>query len=88
MTTSRRVEDIAFSRSAVRALTRMPRNHAKRTRENIAACANDPASQANNARGLVGLAAHLPLPLVGPPAVVGQAPATATPCRDAFARWA
>ena len=51
---SRVVKDIAFSRGAVRALTRMPRNHAQRIREKIAAFANDPASQANNVRRLRG----------------------------------
>ena len=48
------MKDIAFSRSAVRTLTRMPRNHARRIREKIAAYADDPASQANNIRRLRG----------------------------------
>ncbi len=51
---SRVVKDIAFGRGAVRALTCMPRNHAQRIREKIAAFANDPASQANNVRRLRG----------------------------------
>ena len=48
------VKDIAYSRSALRALTRMPRNLAARIREKIRSYADDPASQANNVTRLKG----------------------------------
>ena len=52
------VKDIAYSRSAVRTLTRMPRNVAGRIREKVREYADDPAVQSNNVtrlRGQVGL---------------------------------
>lgn len=45
---------IVYSRSAQRALARMPRNWAIRIRDKIAAYAEDPAAQANNVRKLRG----------------------------------
>lgn len=42
------VKEVVYSRSAVRTLTRMPRNHAIRMRRKILAFVEDPASQANN----------------------------------------
>ena len=48
------MKDITFSRSALRTLTRVPRNHAQRIRDKIATYADDPASQANNVRRLRG----------------------------------
>ena len=40
------VKDIAYSRTAQKALTRMPRNRAERIRSKLRAYATDPASQA------------------------------------------
>lgn len=48
------MKDIAYSRSALRALARMPRNLAGRIREKIRSYADDPASQANNVTRLKG----------------------------------
>lgn len=48
------VRDIAYSRAALKALTRMPRNVATRIREKIGAYADDPASQANNVVAMKG----------------------------------
>ena len=48
------VRDIAYSRTALKALTRMPRNLATRIREKIRAYADDPASQANNVASMEG----------------------------------
>ena len=48
------VRDIAYSRTAVKALSRMPRNLASRIREKIRAYADDPASQANNVVAMKG----------------------------------
>ena len=46
--------EIAYSRTALKVLTRMPRNWAERIRDKIRAYADDPASQANNVRRLKG----------------------------------
>jgi len=48
------MKEIVYSRSAQRSLARMPRNWAIRIRDKIAAYAEDPAGQANNARRLRG----------------------------------
>lgn len=48
------VKEIVYSRSAVRILARMPRNHATRLRRKIRMFAEDPASQANNVSRLRG----------------------------------
>ena len=48
------VKEIAYSRTAQKALTRMPRNWAERIMEKIRAYAEDPESQANNITGLKG----------------------------------
>lgn len=45
---------IVYSRSAQRALARIPRNWAIRIRDKIAAYAEDPAVQANNVKKLRG----------------------------------
>lgn len=42
------VKDIVYSRSAVKILARMPRNHAGRVRNKIQAYARNPNSQVNN----------------------------------------
>ena len=46
--------DIAYSRTALKALTRMPRPWAERIRDKIRAYAADPAALANNVRRLKG----------------------------------
>lgn len=48
------MKEIAYSRTALKALTRMPRNSAERVREKIRAYADDPSSQANNVKRLKG----------------------------------
>ena len=48
------VKEIAYSRTAQKALTRMPRNWAERIMEKIRAYAEDPESQANNITRLKG----------------------------------
>lgn len=48
------VKDIAYSRTAVRAMARMPRNLAHRIRSKIRAYAENPAPQANNVARLRG----------------------------------
>ena len=48
------VGEIAYSRTALKALTRMPRNWAERIRDKIRAYAADPAAQANNVIRLKG----------------------------------
>ena len=48
------MKEIAYSRTALKALTRMPRNTARRIRDKIRAFANDPSSQANNVTRLKG----------------------------------
>ena len=53
------MREIVYSRTAQKALTRMPRNWARRIRDKIRAYAEDPATQANNVaklRGQEGLA--------------------------------
>ena len=45
---------MAYSRTAQKALTRMPRNWARRIRDKIRAYAEDPAAQANNVTALKG----------------------------------
>ena len=45
---------MAYSRTAQKALTRMPRNWARRIRDKIRAYAEDPATQANNVTALQG----------------------------------
>lgn len=52
------MKDVAYTRTAQKALLRMPRNVALRIREKISSFAEDPASQANNLktpRGLEGV---------------------------------
>ena len=48
------VKEIAYSRTALKVLTRMSRNRAERLRDKIRAYADDPASQANNVIRLKG----------------------------------
>ena len=48
------VRDIAYSRTALKALTRMPGNWRTRIRDKIRAYADDPASQANNVVSMKG----------------------------------
>lgn len=48
------LKDIAYSRAAIRALTRMPRKLAGRIRDKIRAYADNPASLANNVARLRG----------------------------------
>ena len=54
MTTLSTVKRIAYSRSAVRVLTRMPRNIAGRIRDKIRDYAGNPDSQSNNVARLRG----------------------------------
>ena len=52
------MREIVYSRTAQKALIRMPRNWARRIRDKIRAYAEDPATQANNVvklRGQEGL---------------------------------
>ena len=48
------MREVHYSRTAQRALVRMPRNRAERIRDKIRAYADDPASQANNVTSLKG----------------------------------
>ena len=48
------MKDIAYSRTALKALTRMPRNTAQQIRDKIRAFADNPSSQANNVTRLKG----------------------------------
>jgi mRNA interferase RelE/StbE len=48
------VKQIAYTRSALKTLRRIPANHARRIVEKIEAYAVDPASQANNVTALKG----------------------------------
>ncbi|MBD9528397.1 type II toxin-antitoxin system RelE/ParE family toxin [Paracoccus sp. PAR01] len=48
------MKQITYTKAALKALTRMPRNMADRVREKIAEYAADPASQANNVKVLKG----------------------------------
>ena len=45
---------VAYSRTAQKAFTRMPRNWARRIRDKIRDYAEDPAAQANNVTALKG----------------------------------
>jgi len=49
------MKEIAYSKTAQKALMRMPRNWAIRIRDKISAYAADPASQANNVKALQGM---------------------------------
>lgn len=48
------MKSISYSTVAIRALRRIPRNVADLIRSKIEACAEDPASQANNVKVLKG----------------------------------
>ena len=48
------MKEIAYSKTAQKALMRMPRNWAIRIRDKVNAYASDPASQANNVKALRG----------------------------------
>jgi mRNA interferase RelE/StbE len=48
------MKEIVYSKTAQKALMRMPRNWAIRIRDKIGAYAADPASQANNVKALQG----------------------------------
>jgi mRNA interferase RelE/StbE len=48
------MKSISYSKAAIRALRRMPRNVADLIRSKIEAYADDPASQANNVKALKG----------------------------------
>jgi len=48
------MKQITYTKAALKALIRMPRNMADRVREKIAEYAADPASQANNVKALKG----------------------------------
>ena len=49
------MKEIVYSKTAQKALMRMPRNWAIRIRDKISAYADDPASQANNVKALQGM---------------------------------
>ena len=49
------MREIVYSKTAQKALVRMPRNRAIRIRDKIKAYADDPASQANNVKALQGM---------------------------------
>ena len=49
------MKEIVHSKTAQKALMRMPRNWAIRIRDKISAYAADPASQANNVKALQGM---------------------------------
>lgn len=51
---SQYVKAVAYSRTAQKALIRMPRKWARRIRDKIRAYAEDPAAQANNVTALKG----------------------------------
>lgn len=57
------VKEIAYSRTALKVLTRMPRNRAERLRDKIRAYADDPASQADYVIRLKGQHGLLRLPV-------------------------
>ena len=59
------VKEIVYSRTALRALVRMPRNRAERIRDKIRGYATAPASQANNVTRLKGQAGLLRLRVGG-----------------------
>ena len=48
------MKEIVYSRTALKALVRMPRNWAERIRDKVRAYADNPASQANNVTRLKG----------------------------------
>jgi mRNA interferase RelE/StbE len=48
------MKSINYSKAGIRALRRMPRNVADLIRSKIEACAEDPASRANNVKALRG----------------------------------
>lgn len=48
------MKQVRYTRSAIRALDRIPKNVSRRIREKISQYAADPASQANNVKALVG----------------------------------
>jgi mRNA interferase RelE/StbE len=50
----KRMKAISYTRSALKALRRMPRNTAERIMSKVDAYAADPASQANNVKALKG----------------------------------
>ena len=50
------MREVVYSRTAQKALTRMPKNRARRIRDKIRAYAEDPAAQANNVTKLRGQA--------------------------------
>ncbi len=49
------MKEIVYSKTAAKALVRMPRNWAIRIRDKISAYAADQASQANNVKALQGM---------------------------------
>ena len=49
------MKEVAYSKTAQKALMRMPRNWAIRIRDKIGAYAADPTSQANNVKTLQGM---------------------------------
>lgn len=55
------MKEIVYSKTAQKALMRMPRNWAKRIRDKINSYAADPASQANNVKSLQGMEGMLRL---------------------------
>ncbi|MDC1399281.1 type II toxin-antitoxin system RelE/ParE family toxin [Yoonia sp.] len=48
------MKEIAYTRTAQKTLSRIPRNIALRIREKIRSFAEDPGSQANNVKALIG----------------------------------
>jgi len=55
------MKEIVYSKTAQRALARMPRNWAIRICDKISAYADDPASKANNVKALQGMEGMLRL---------------------------
>lgn len=55
------MKQIAYSRDALRTLTRMPANTAKLIRSKIEQYAEEPASLGNNVKALKGIEGHLRL---------------------------
>jgi len=49
------MKEIVYSKTAQKALVRMPRNWAIRIRDKVSAYADDPVSQANNVKALQGM---------------------------------
>ena len=49
------MKETVYSKTAQKALVRMPRNWAIRIRDKISAYADDPGSQANNVKALQGM---------------------------------